>query len=165
MALSDLVPANTTFVSAVQTSGPAFNVAGPTAGGTGAITGTIATLAAGASASFTVAVMISPGAVVGTAITNTAAVTSATSSLNIANTRQTVTTNVLAPVVPEPPAVVDLKRFGSNSQPTILVLWFNLPLNSVAAQNLRNYRIVMLGGSRRAGSRVGKATARDQGGV
>ena len=101
-------------------------------------------------------VMVSPGTAVGTAITNTATVTSATSSLNIANTSQTVTTNVLAPVVPEPPAVVDLKRFGSNSQPTILVLWFSLPLNSAAAQNVANYRIVMLGGSGGGGSRGGK---------
>ena len=154
VALSDNLPANTTFVSAGQTSGPVFNLAVPTVGGTGAITATLGTMAAGATASFTVVVMVPPATAVGTAITNTATVTSATSSLNLANTSQIVTTNVLAPVVP--PAVVDLKRFGSNSQPTILVLWFSLPLDSVAAQNVANYRIVMLGGSGAGSSRGGQ---------
>ncbi len=45
VALSDLVPANTTFVSDTQTSGPAFTLTGPSAGGTGTISGTIATQA------------------------------------------------------------------------------------------------------------------------
>ena len=50
VALTDLVPANTTFVSDAQTSGPAFNLTTPAAGGTGTISGTIGTLALGASA-------------------------------------------------------------------------------------------------------------------
>src|SRR5262249_4781909 len=48
--LTAAVPANTTFVSEAQTSGPTFTFTNPPVGGTGTITGTISTLAAGASA-------------------------------------------------------------------------------------------------------------------
>ena len=94
VALTDLVPANTTFVSDAQTSGPAFTLTSPAVGGTGTITGTIATLASGASASFTVVVLVSPGTPDGTTITNTADVTAATIDPNLANNSQTVTTAV-----------------------------------------------------------------------
>ena len=94
MALTDLVPANTTFVSDAQTSGPAFTLTSPAVGGTGTITGTIATLALGASASFTVVVLVSPSTPDGTTITNTADVTAATSDPNLANNSPTVTTDV-----------------------------------------------------------------------
>ena len=91
VALSDLVPANTTFVSDTQTSGPAFTLTSPAQGGTGTISGTIATLASGASASFTVVVLVSPSTPAGTTITNTADVTAATSDPNLANNSATVT--------------------------------------------------------------------------
>ena len=78
VALTDVVPANTTFVSDAQTSGPAFTLTSPAVGGTGTISGTIATLAFGASASFTVVVLVSPSTPSGTTITNTADVTAAT---------------------------------------------------------------------------------------
>ena len=58
--MTDVVPANTTFVSDAQTSGPTFTFTNPAVGGTGTITGTIGTLALGASASFTVVVLVSP---------------------------------------------------------------------------------------------------------
>ena len=43
VVLSDLDPANTTFVSDAQTGGPAFNLTSPSPGGSGTITGTIGT--------------------------------------------------------------------------------------------------------------------------
>ena len=46
VAFSDVVPANTTFISDAQTSGPAFALTNPTAGSTGTISGTIGTLCA-----------------------------------------------------------------------------------------------------------------------
>ena len=95
VALTDLVPANTTFVSDAQTSGPTFNLTSPAAGGTGTISGTIGTLALGASASFTVVVLVSPSTPNGATITNTADVTAATTDPNLANNSQTVTTNVV----------------------------------------------------------------------
>ena len=96
VALSDLVPANTTFVSDAQTSGPAFNLTSPAVGGTGTISGTIGTLASGDSATFTVVVMVSPGTPDGTTITNTADVTAATTDPNLANNSATVTTGSVA---------------------------------------------------------------------
>ena len=94
VALSDVVPANTTFVSDAQTSGPAFNLTSPAVGGTGTITGTIGTLALGASATFTVVVLVSPSTPDGATITNTADVTAATADPNLANNSSTVTTDV-----------------------------------------------------------------------
>ena len=91
VALSDVVPANTTFVSDTQTGGPAFSLTGPAQGGTGTITGTIATLASGASATFSVVVLVSPSSPDGTTISNTADVTAATSDPDVANNSATVT--------------------------------------------------------------------------
>ena len=158
VALSDLVPANTTFVSDAQTSGPTFQLAGPTVGGSGTITGTIATLASGASASFTVVVMVSPGTPADTTITNTADVAAATSDPNLANNSQTATTHVRAPVTPASPAVVDLQRFGFHEQSTILLVTFDMPLDAAQARDLRNYRIVTMGGPGRGGSLHGHVT-------
>ena len=94
VAMTDIVPANTTFISEAQTSGPTFTLTNPAVGGTGTITGTIATLALGASATFTVVVLVSPSTPDGTTITNTADVTAATFDPNLANNSQTVTTDV-----------------------------------------------------------------------
>ena len=91
VALSDVVPADTTFVSDAQLSGPAFTLTNPAVGGTGTISGTIGTLASGASASFSVVVLVSPSAPAGTTIANTATVTAATADPNLANNTSTVT--------------------------------------------------------------------------
>jgi uncharacterized repeat protein (TIGR01451 family) len=98
VALSDVIPANTTFVSDTQTSGPTFTFNNPAVGGTGTISGTINLLASEASASFTVVVLVSPSTLNGTTITNTANVTSITGDPNLANNSQTVTTNVTNPL-------------------------------------------------------------------
>ncbi len=95
VVLSDVVPPYTTFVSNAQTSGPAFSITSPAAGSMGTISGTIGTLAAGVSASFTVVVLVPANTSSGTTIANTADVTAATYDSNLANNSQTVTTNVL----------------------------------------------------------------------
>jgi uncharacterized repeat protein (TIGR01451 family) len=74
--LTDTVPTGTTFVSANQTSGPTFLCVTPAVGATGTITCSIATLAAGASATFDFTMHVDPAST-GT-ITNTANVTAAT---------------------------------------------------------------------------------------
>ena len=158
VALTDIVPANTTFISDAQISGPAFTLTSPAVGGTGTITGTIATLASGASASFTVVVLVSPSTPNGATIVNTASVSAVTADPNTANNSQTVTTSVLTPVTPASPTVVNLQRFGFHAQPTILVVTFSLPLDSVRALNPANYRIVTLGGPGRGGSQRGHVT-------
>jgi uncharacterized repeat protein (TIGR01451 family) len=157
VALTDVVPANTTFVSDAQTSGPAFVLTSPAVGGTGTISGTIGTLAFGASASFNVVVMVSGVTPSGTSIINTASVTATTADPNLGNNTATVTTTVVAPVLPSP-AVVNVQRFGFHEQPTVLVVTFSMPLDSARALNAANYRIVTLGGPGRGGSLKGHVT-------
>ena len=78
ISLTDAVPANTTFVSATQNSGPTFTCITPPNGGTGTITCTIATLAPGAGAMFTFVLHVSPATPNGTSIDNTAEVSTNT---------------------------------------------------------------------------------------
>ncbi|MDQ6653292.1 MAG: HYR domain-containing protein, partial [Acidobacteriota bacterium] len=82
VVLTDDVPANTTFVAMTQTDGPAFTCTTPSAGGTGTITCTIASLARGDSATFDFAYTVVAGTPAGTIITNTATVSSATEDPN-----------------------------------------------------------------------------------
>jgi uncharacterized repeat protein (TIGR01451 family) len=81
VTLTDTVPANTTFSAIAQTSGPTFSCTTPTVGGTGTITCTIASLARGDTASFDLAYNVNATTPVGTAITNTATISSATAEL------------------------------------------------------------------------------------
>jgi uncharacterized repeat protein (TIGR01451 family) len=82
VVLTDVVPANTTFVAMTQTSGPAFNCTTPTSGGTGTVSCTIASLARDASATFAFAYTVNSGTASGTAITNTATISSNTNERN-----------------------------------------------------------------------------------
>jgi uncharacterized repeat protein (TIGR01451 family) len=66
VSLSAPLPAGTTFVSATQANGPPFACTTPAAGGAGAIQCTIARLAPGASATFTIVVRTASGASGGT---------------------------------------------------------------------------------------------------
>jgi uncharacterized repeat protein (TIGR01451 family) len=94
VSLSDSVPANTTFVSAMQTSGPAFTLTTPPVGGTGSLDATAATLAAGASATFTFVVNVDPATADGTLLSNTATATATTTDPDSANNTDTETTAV-----------------------------------------------------------------------
>jgi uncharacterized repeat protein (TIGR01451 family) len=94
VALADALPAGETLVSLTQTSGPAF-----TPGGSGnTINDTITTLAAGASASFTVVAHVSPSVLEGTVLTNTATATTTTTdpTPNDNNNTSSVSTTVHA---------------------------------------------------------------------
>jgi uncharacterized repeat protein (TIGR01451 family) len=93
VVLVDQVPTGTTFASALQTSGPAFILSSPPVGGTGAVTATIATLAPGATATFTMVVDVDAG-ILGTLISNTVTATSNTTDPNLANNTDTETTLV-----------------------------------------------------------------------
>jgi uncharacterized repeat protein (TIGR01451 family) len=96
--LSDNLPAGTTFVSAIQNSGPAFTLTTPAVGGTGNVTATIATFSDGATAAFTLVVNVNPATAGGTTITNTATIASTTTEPNAANNTDTETTAVLGAV-------------------------------------------------------------------
>jgi len=96
VTLTDAVPANTTFASFVQLSGPAFTCNNPESGGGGTSTCTIASLPSGASATFAGTYDVSTGASVGTVITNTAdiaSVTDQTPATPDQNDRNNSTTN------------------------------------------------------------------------
>src|SRR5207249_2081920 len=94
VALTDTLPANTTFVSA--TTPPGFTATTPAVGGSGGITALAPTLAAGASGTFTVVVHVNSSAPQGSTISNTATATSSTSDSNTANNSATATTAVNA---------------------------------------------------------------------
>jgi uncharacterized repeat protein (TIGR01451 family) len=94
VALFDVLPVGTTFVSFTQNSGPTFTLNAPHPGATGTAVGTIATLASGASATFTLVVKVPASTTDQTTITNTATITSATADSNPANNSDTETTAV-----------------------------------------------------------------------
>jgi len=96
VVLSDVVPANTTFVSFVQDSGPPAMLDTPAVGGTGTVTASIPTLAAGASATFTFVVHVAAGTLQGSTITNTADVASGTTDPTPGNNSAVETTAVIA---------------------------------------------------------------------
>ncbi|MGA7616386.1 MAG: DUF11 domain-containing protein [Thermoanaerobaculia bacterium] len=92
--LSDTVPANTTFVSAVQTGGPSFTCITPPVGGSGAVTCTIGTLIPSSPATFAFTVRSGSGLPAGTSISNTATATTSTTDSNPANDTSTTTTQL-----------------------------------------------------------------------
>ena len=71
-----------------------FTLTTPAVGGTGNITGDIATLAAGVSANFTMVVAVDAAVADGTVISNTATITSATTDPTPVNNSDTETTTV-----------------------------------------------------------------------
>jgi uncharacterized repeat protein (TIGR01451 family) len=92
LALSDMVPANTTFVSLTIAAG--WSCLTPAVGGTGTVTCTIGSLAAGASASFTLVVKVNAGTPNTTVITNTTTITATLTDPSTANNTATATTTV-----------------------------------------------------------------------
>lgn len=98
VALSDVIPANTTFVSAAQTTGPAFTLGTPPVGGTGSFTANIATFANGATATFELVVNVDSSTSSGTILSNTASLSAANDS-NTENNSATETTSVIQPTL------------------------------------------------------------------
>jgi uncharacterized repeat protein (TIGR01451 family) len=98
VALTDATPAGATFVSRNQGSGPQFSCTSPPVGSTGTIVCTIATLASGATASFTIVDSVNPAGSGGT-IMNTATVTSTTSDATPGNNSVNAATMVSAGAV------------------------------------------------------------------
>jgi Domain of unknown function DUF11/FG-GAP-like repeat len=94
VSLSDAMPANTTFVSFAQTSGPTFTLSSPPVGGTGNVMATIATLGAGQSATFTLVVHANAGLANNTQIANSVTVSTATAETSTANNTATAMTKI-----------------------------------------------------------------------
>src|SRR5207248_3741124 len=96
VVLADNVPANTTFVAIVQSSGPTFSCSAPAVGATGTITCTIASLARGDSATFDLAYNVNPSTPTGTVITNTVTISSDTGELRPEDNSSTAPATVTA---------------------------------------------------------------------
>jgi uncharacterized repeat protein (TIGR01451 family) len=96
VTLTDAIPAGTTFVSLTQSYGPTFTCTHPSAGGTGTVTCTRASLAAWALAKFRLVVEVDESVPAGTSISNVAAVTSTTTDPYPGNNRDTELTTVKA---------------------------------------------------------------------
>ena len=94
VALSDVVPANTTFHSFGQLTGPTFTCTNPTEGGTGTTDCSITSLGRGESAIF-VATYVVDTVANGTVISNTASVSSSTSDPNEENNSSTAESTVV----------------------------------------------------------------------
>jgi uncharacterized repeat protein (TIGR01451 family) len=92
LALSDVVPANTTFVSLTFAAG--WSCSKPAVGGTGTVSCTIASMASGAGASFTLVVKVNAGTPNTTVITNTATITATSTDPSTANNTATATSTV-----------------------------------------------------------------------
>jgi uncharacterized repeat protein (TIGR01451 family) len=120
VTLSDTLPVGTTFVSETQTSGPAFTCTNPPVGGM--MTCTLATLANGASASFTLVLKVPASVANGSTITNTATVSSAVTDPNPnnngASSSATVGASADLSITKIPPAAV---TFNTNLNYTITV--------------------------------------------
>ncbi len=85
VSFTDAVPAGTTFVSFVQNTGPAFTLTTPAVGGTGTVTASNASFAAGASATFTMVVKVNANAAADSVINNSAHASSTTADPNPIN--------------------------------------------------------------------------------
>jgi uncharacterized repeat protein (TIGR01451 family) len=94
LLLTDTTPAGTAFASLAAESG--WSCLTPAPGDAGTASCTVNTLAAGASASFSMVVHVSPSQPDGSTISNTASVSSMTTDLDPANNTATVTTGVIA---------------------------------------------------------------------
>src|SRR5258708_34120943 len=93
VSLNETLPRTITFVPMVQNTAPAFSCSTPLAGSGGTVTCTIASMAVGASADFTLTGHIPGATSSGTAFSNTASVTSAQDP-NPENDSSTITTTV-----------------------------------------------------------------------
>ena len=112
VTLTDALPAGTTFVSATQNTGPTFTCSIPAVGGTGTVSCTIATLASGQSATFSLVYQVGANVASGTTIDNTASVFSSlngddTLGNNTQTSSATVTTSAdLSVTKIGPPTIV-----------------------------------------------------------
>ncbi len=93
VVLTDVLPANTTFVSFTAPAG--WTPSSPAVGSPGTVTASNPSLAPGASATFTLVAAVSAAAPNGTLITNVASVSTSTADGNSANDRATFTSTVV----------------------------------------------------------------------
>jgi len=96
VTVTDAVPANTTFVSAVVTTGSGWSISAPAVGGTGNVIFSKSPVAGGETAVFTIVVNVNTATPNGTVITNSATAASTTADGTSGNNTSTTTTTVVA---------------------------------------------------------------------
>ena len=129
--LSDTLPEGTTFVSITQNSGPTFDLEAPAVGDGGTVTATVASLAPGESASFSLTVMVETDVADGAEIVNEASVSGgtidaddsdntdeATTTVEVAPDEDTTTTTSSMPGSDDPEADGALAVAAASGQPT-----------------------------------------------
>lgn len=131
VTLTDTLPRGVSFVSATGGVAPV----------NGILTFDIGSLAAGASASFTI--VATPAAA--ESITDRAAVTMSQNDPTPADNAVSLASVVKTASSSPGPVVTGVHRLGFHAQPTRIVLSFNEPLDAATAQNPANYQIVALG--------------------
>ncbi len=94
VAVTDAVPANTTFVSATVTTGSGWSTSAPAVGGTGNVVFSKATVANGETAVFTIVVKVNASTANGSTITNTVTTSATTADTTPGNDSATATTTV-----------------------------------------------------------------------
>lgn len=94
--LTDAVPANTTFVSFTQLSGPVFSCSNPVAGEMGTTTCTVGSLNRDEVATFLAVYLVDSGAAAGTEISNTANISTSTTDNNDQDDASTAAVRVAA---------------------------------------------------------------------
>jgi len=99
VVLTDPIPTGTTFVSLTQTAGPAFGCTVPAAGASGTISCTLASLANGAGATFSISLHVGAAVAPGVIVAEKASIASSTSDPNTANNSATAATTVGCDVV------------------------------------------------------------------
>jgi uncharacterized repeat protein (TIGR01451 family) len=124
VSLSDVLPANTTFVSEAQSTGQVFICSNPTVGTNGTITCTLANMNSGFTATFTIVVAVSGTAPLGT-LNNTATVTTTSTDPTTPNTSTagtTITAGDTALTIMKTPAA---GPYGSGASLTYTILVSN----------------------------------------
>jgi uncharacterized repeat protein (TIGR01451 family) len=94
--LTDAVPANTTFVSFSQLSGPVFTCTNPSSGATGSTVCTVPALNIGDTATFVATYLVDGGVSAGSTIDNTATISSSVADSNTANNSSTASLTVMS---------------------------------------------------------------------
>lgn len=125
VSLADVLPPNTTFVSQSQPTGPLFNCANPAPGANGTVTCTIASLANGATATFSIVVAVSPAAPTG-ALPNTATVSTTATDPVPGNNSSTASTTI----TPASADVAITKTAGPPPYGTGLQLPYTITVNN-----------------------------------
>jgi uncharacterized repeat protein (TIGR01451 family) len=98
VTLTDPLPSSVRFASVSQTAGPAFNCSSPPIGSNGTVSCSLATLPSGGEASFQVKGTIDPATPIGTVISNSASVSSATTDTAGGNNSASASTSINAQI-------------------------------------------------------------------